>query len=112
MQRWTGSSYSRAATALCSVGTLATLDVVGIERLLALFETLTMSDETIAIQKIVFAEADRFPEQAATFYTDYPDHPSHDGAFSHRSRGTLDLDDAHKAAGMLCVMMMRHSGPP
>ncbi len=41
---------------------------VGRERLVVSSGTLKMSSETIAIPKIVIAEADRFPELAATFY--------------------------------------------
>ncbi len=86
------------------------LDVeAGLVRLLHAFGNLTMSAETIAIQKLVFAESDRFPELAATFQaeaiatthaviTDYLRH--------HRDRGDLALDDPHLAAGMLRGMMI------
>src|ERR1700735_121633 len=51
--------------------TIGSLDLgAALERLLTAFGNLTPSAETIAIQKLVIAESDRFPELAATFYAD------------------------------------------
>ena len=80
-----------------------------LERLLIEFGNLTLSEDTIAIQKLVAAESDRFPELAASFYaeailTTYAVME----AFLVRqcARGTLALDDPHAAAGMLRGMMI------
>ena len=81
----------------------------GLVRLLQAFGELTMSAETIAIQKLVIAESDRFPALAAAFQAEAI-------ATTHAamteflrvqcSRGTLELDDPHRAAGMLRGMMI------
>jgi AcrR family transcriptional regulator len=80
-----------------------------LERLLTEFGNLTLSVETIAIQKLVAAESDRFPELAASFYaeailTTYAVME----AFLVRqcAMGRLVLDDPHMAAGMLRGMMI------
>ena len=48
---------------------LATLSLeAALERILAEFGRLTLSDETIAINRLVIGECERFPEIAAAFY--------------------------------------------
>lgn len=81
----------------------------GLVRLLRAFGELTMSPETIAIQKLVIAESDRFPELAAAFQAEAI-------ATTHAAmtaflriqceRGALLLDNPHRAAGMLRGMMI------
>jgi AcrR family transcriptional regulator len=80
-----------------------------LERLLTEFGHLTLSAETIAMQKLVAAESDRFPELAASFYaeailTTYAVME----AFLVRqcALGALELDDPHVATGMLRGMMV------
>lgn len=80
-----------------------------LERLLTEYGNLTLSSETIAIQKLVIAESDRFPELAASFYTDaILATQAVLEAFLARqcARGLIDLDDPHAAAGMLRGMMI------
>lgn len=92
------------------VESLGAMDVAkGLERLLVAFGTLAMSQETIAIQKLVIGETERFPELAATFYLEAvaTTHAVMARFLDmHRQRGTLELDDPHLAAGMLRGMMI------
>jgi len=89
---------------------IGSLDLVAaLERLVTEFGMLTLSGETIAIQKLVIAESDRFPELAATFYADailatqavIAEYLARQCAL-----GTIELDDPHAAAGMLRGMMI------
>ena len=78
-------------------------------RILTEYGRLTLSEDTIAIQKLVLAESDRFPELAADFYR---------GAVVATQRvfvrclehlhcsGAIQVDDAEEAAGMLRGMMV------
>jgi AcrR family transcriptional regulator len=80
-----------------------------IERMLTEYGRLTLSDETVALQKLVLAESDRFPELAADFYR---------GAVLATQRvlirclerlvrdDLIGLDDPDEAAGMLRGMMI------
>jgi AcrR family transcriptional regulator len=79
-----------------------------LERMLSEYGNLTLSRETIAIQKLVIAEADRFPELAASFYVDaILATRAVLEAFLVRqcARGVIDLEDPGAAAGMLRGMM-------
>lgn len=78
-------------------------------RMLTEYGRLTLSVDTTAIQKLVIAESDRFPELAADFYR---------GAVLATQRvlvrcldrlrceGAVQLDDLDEAAGMLRGMMV------
>ena len=80
-----------------------------LERLMTEYGNLTLSAETIAIQKLVIAESDRFPELAASFYTDaiLATQAVLERFLARQcARGSLDLDDPHAAAGMLRGMMI------
>jgi AcrR family transcriptional regulator len=79
-----------------------------LERLLTEYGNLTLSAETIAIQKLVIAESDRFPELAASFYADaiVATREVFEAFLSRQCvRGLIDLDDPGAAAGMLRGMM-------
>jgi len=70
---------------------------------------LTLSSDTIAMQKLAIAEVDRFPELAASFYADaiQVTHAAMAKFLTkHRALGALELDDPHAAAGMLRGMMV------
>jgi AcrR family transcriptional regulator len=80
-----------------------------LERLMVEFGNLTLSAETIAIQKLVVAESDRFPELAASFYADaiLATQAVLERFLARQcAQGTLDLADPHAAAGMLRGMMI------
>ncbi|WP_158817852.1 TetR/AcrR family transcriptional regulator [Methylocapsa sp. S129] len=80
-----------------------------LERLLIEFGNLTLSAETIAIQKLVAAESDRFPELAASFYADaiLTTYAAMEAFLARQcALGALELDDPHIAAGMLRGMMV------
>src|SRR5260370_1614091 len=67
------SVTDRIATFILAVddAALAALDVgAALERLMIEYGKLTLSADTIAIQKLAIAEANRFPELAASFYPD------------------------------------------
>jgi|HubBroStandDraft_6_1064221.scaffolds.fasta_scaffold428065_2 AcrR family transcriptional regulator len=79
-----------------------------LERLLTEYGNLTLSAETIAIQKLVIAESGRFPELAASFYTEaiVATREVFEAFLSRQCvRGLIDLDDPGAAAGMLRGMM-------
>ena len=90
--------------------TIGALDVeTGLERVLCEFGRLTLSDDTIAIQKLVIAESDRFPELAMTFYANaiLATQAAMEGFLrQHCARGEIAIDDPHEAAGMLRGMMI------
>jgi AcrR family transcriptional regulator len=80
-----------------------------LERMLVAYGTLTLSEDTIAINRLVISECDRFPEVAATFYEAAVRRTSKAMAGWLRrqcERGLIDLDDPDAAAGMLRGMMV------
>ncbi len=81
----------------------------GLERILHEFGRLTLSDDTIAIQRLVIAESDRFPDLATDFYANAVV-ATHENMTRYLSRkrdeGAIELDDPHLAAGMLRGMMI------
>src|SRR5271168_3775764 len=91
-------------------GSLGSHDVAAaLERLLTEFGNLTLSADTIAIQRLAIAEADRFPELAASFYADAIQVTQAALAkflAKQCARGALELDDPYAAAGMLRGMMI------
>ncbi len=90
--------------------TIATPDVaLGLERHLTELGNLTLAADTISTFKLALAEADRFPELAANFYTDaVVKTQAVLSRFLARQceMGVLELDDPVAAAGMLRGMMM------
>ena len=91
-------------------GSLGSHDVAAaLGRLLTEFGNLTLSADTIAIQRLAIAEADRFPELAASFYADAIQVTQAALAkflAKQCARGALELDDPYAAAGMLRGMMI------
>src|SRR5271163_1827738 len=91
-------------------GSLGSHDVAAaLERLLTEFGNLTLSADTIAIQRLAIAETDRFPELAASFYADAIQVTQ--GLLAkflakQCALGALELDDPYAAAGMLRGMMI------
>jgi AcrR family transcriptional regulator len=89
---------------------LAALAVgAALERLLIEYGNLTLSAETIAIQKLAIAETDRFPELAASFYADaivVTQTALAEFLSRQCALGTLDIDNPPLAAGMLRGMMI------
>ncbi len=81
----------------------------GLERILAEFGRLTLSEETIAINRLVIGECERFPEIAAAFYEAAIQRVS-DAMANWLKRqcehGLLKLDDPQTAAGILRGMMI------
>ena len=80
-----------------------------IERMLVAYGSLTLSEETIAMNRLVIRECDQFPEVAAAFYeaailrtTD----AMADWLRRQCERGLITLEDPHIAAGMLRGMMI------
>jgi AcrR family transcriptional regulator len=80
-----------------------------IERMLTAYGSLTLSEETIAISRLVIRESCQFPEIAATFYESaiLPTTEAMAG-WLHRQceRGLIALEDPHLAAEMLRGMMI------
>ena len=89
---------------------LATLTLeAALERILAEFGRLTLSDETIAINRLVIGECERFPEIAAAFYEAAIQRVSDAMANWLRrqgEQGLIQLDDPQTAAGILRGMMI------
>ena len=89
---------------------LATMDLKqGLERLLIAYGMLTLSAETIAINRLVVSESDRFPEIATSFYKTAimgTNEVMENWLRKQCERGLLKLDDAHLASGMLRGMMI------
>jgi AcrR family transcriptional regulator len=80
-----------------------------LERMLLAYGTLTLSADTIAMNRLVLGERDRFPEIAATFYEAAVQRTSKAmaGWLRHQcERGLIELEDARAAAGMLRGMMI------
>jgi AcrR family transcriptional regulator len=79
-----------------------------LERMLIAYGTLTLSEETIAMNRLVLGECNRFPEIAATFFEVAIRQTSKAmaGWLCHQcERGLIKLEDPHAAAGMLRGMM-------
>ncbi|MBZ7925496.1 TetR/AcrR family transcriptional regulator [Ensifer adhaerens] len=80
----------------------------GLVRLLAAYGHLVLAGDTIAIIRLVLAEAERFPEIAATFWERAIERTN---ATLERwlrvqsTHGRLAIDDPHMAAGILRGMM-------
>ena len=89
---------------------LATLTLeAALERILAEFGRLTLSEETIAINRLVIGECERFPEIAAAFYEAAIQRVSDAMANWLRrqgEQGLIKLDDPQMAAGILRGMMI------
>ena len=80
-----------------------------LERILIAYGTLTLDPETIAINRLVIGESDRFPEIAATFYERAIMRTSRaieSWLRRQRERGRMRFDDPEVAAGMLRGMMI------
>ena len=91
------------AEALDALSTSEALD-----RLLVAYGTLTLSDETIAMNRLVIRECDQFPEIAAAFYEAAIQRTTDAMAGWLRrqcERGQIALGDPQAAAGMLRGMM-------
>ena len=89
------------------LGTL-TLEAA-LERILAEFGRLTLSEETIAINRLVIGECERFPEIAAAFYEAAIQRVSDAMANWLRrqgEQGLIKLDDPQMGAGLLRGMMI------
>jgi AcrR family transcriptional regulator len=81
----------------------------GLERMLTAYGTLTLSDETIAMNRLVIRESDKFPEIAAAFYEAAILRTTEAMAAWLRrqcERGRITLEDPNEAAGMLRGMMI------
>ena len=89
---------------------LATLTLeAALERILDEFGRLTLSEKTIAINRLVIGECERFPEIAAAFYETAIQRISDAIAkwlARQCERGFIKLDDPHTAAGLLRGMMI------
>ncbi|MDQ0470994.1 TetR/AcrR family transcriptional regulator [Labrys wisconsinensis] len=81
----------------------------GLERILVAYGQLTLDPETIAINRLVIGESERFPEIGKAFYERAIMRTS--DAFEawlrrQAERGLLRLEDPHAAVGMLRGMMI------
>jgi AcrR family transcriptional regulator len=88
---------------------LGTLALEALERILAEFGRLTLGEETIAINRLVIGECERFPEIAAAFYEAAIQRVSDAMAnwlSRQGERGLIKLDDPQTAAGLLRGMMI------
>jgi AcrR family transcriptional regulator len=80
-----------------------------LERMLIAYGTLTLDEETIAIQRLVLGESDRFPEIAASFYELAIRRTSEamQGWLRRQcDRGLIAIEDLSAATGMLRGMMI------
>jgi AcrR family transcriptional regulator len=88
---------------------LGALDLsAALERILTELGTLTLSEEVIAINRLVIGECDRFPEIAAAFYEAAIQRVSDaiaDWLRQQSGRGLIAPGDPQVAAGMLRGMM-------
>jgi AcrR family transcriptional regulator len=79
-----------------------------LERMLIAYGTLTLSERTIAMHRLVIRESDQFPEVAAAFYETAIRRANDAMARWLRrqcERGLIALEDPQAAAGMLRGMM-------
>jgi AcrR family transcriptional regulator len=80
-----------------------------LERILTAYGNLTLQEETIAMNRLVIGESDRFPEVAAAFHLNaiVPTTQALTAWLTRQcARGIIRLDDALMAAGMLRGMMI------
>lgn len=80
-----------------------------LERILFAFGMLTLTPDTIAINRLVISESERFPEVARAFYQSaiVPVNGVIEGWLTRqKDKGTLRIDDVHIASGMLRGMMI------
>ena len=80
-----------------------------LERVLVAYGSLALDDEVIAVNRLVLAECDRFPEIALAFYEGAirpTTEAMADWLERQRRRGLIALDDPLLAAGMLRGMMV------
>jgi AcrR family transcriptional regulator len=80
-----------------------------LERILFAFGELTLSAETISINRLVIAECGRFPEVARAFYQSaiVPVNGAIENwLMKQKHKGVLRIDDVHIASGMLRGMMI------
>jgi AcrR family transcriptional regulator len=80
----------------------------GLERMLIAYGALTLDEGTVAINRLVLSECDRFPELAATFYEvaiRRTREAMADWLRRQCERGLIRLEDPDGAAGMLRGMM-------
>lgn len=80
-----------------------------LERILLAFGMLTLSEETIAINRLVISECERFPELARAFYQSaiIPVNGVIESWLTRqKEKGRLKIDDVHIASGMLRGMMI------
>jgi AcrR family transcriptional regulator len=91
-------------------GTLATADLrEGLERMLTAYGMLTLSEDTVAIMRLVIGESDRFPEIATSFYEQAivrTNTAMETWLRKQVERGLIALEDPHAASGMLRGMMI------
>jgi AcrR family transcriptional regulator len=85
---------------------------------------LLLANEVIALQRVILGDSDKFPEIAETFYHKAirrTEDALADWLRAQQARGTIKLDDAQSAAGMLLGMlafqpqravMFGHKPPP
>ena len=85
---------------------------------------LVLASEVIALQRVILGDSDKFPEIAETFYHKAirrTEDALADWLRAQQARGTIRLDDAQSAAGMLLGMlafqpqrgvMFGHKPPP
>jgi AcrR family transcriptional regulator len=90
--------------------TLETLDIAtALERILTEYGKLTLTAQTIAINRLAISESDRFPELATAFYMHAP-RPIHiaiEGWLRRQcERGVIELEDPSMASGFLRGMMI------
>jgi len=90
---------------------LAGLDLAAaLARILIAYGTLTLAADTVAINRLVLGECDRFPEIGASFYERAirPTHSAMSGWLSRQCEaGLIRLDDPDQATGMLRGMMVQ-----
>ena len=80
-----------------------------LERMLIAYGTLALDEETIAMQRLVLGESDRFPELAASFYDlaiRGTSEPMQGWLRRQCDRGLIAVEDLAAATGMLRGMMI------
>ncbi|TCL71062.1 TetR/AcrR family transcriptional regulator [Rhizobium sp. BK251] len=81
----------------------------GLERLLMAYGTLTLSEDTVTITRLVIGESDRFPEIATSFYEQAIVRTNallETWLRRQADHGLIVLEDPHAASGMLRGMMV------